>query len=200
MQMIILKTAAIILLFYSLLSRSSVRTPSRIFLLSMIITVFTIYLTKDGIGGLIFSVSGLFTVSIGVLACHLVKQISPDEYLAAAAIGSVVGPIGSFFIIIIIFAMSTIQKMARCESTATMERLLRKHISAEEVISTGKKRADILVKELHWILSAERETSDGTPGIGIKNNETVETRQKIFSWGTKLAMATLAILISGIFI
>ena len=165
----------------------------------MIIGILVIYWTKDGTAGVIFSISGILTATAGVIACHIVKRITTVEYLTTAAIGAITGPGGTIFIILIVFIMSVLQKISGNETTETKDRFFRHFAENEEIIPCTDRPFRISTAEMNWFLKMENgisnpeESDDENDMIGV-------SRQKILPWGTKLALATLAILISGVFI
>ncbi len=199
MQTAILKTAAVIILLYSAFFRPSRRSPSMTVLLSMLIGILYIYWTKDGIDGIIFSASGILIATAGALACHIVNRITAVEYLATTAIGAITGPVGTIFIILIIFIMNTIQKISGNETTETKERFFRHFAENEEIIPCVDGHLRMSTAEINWLMKTEEITSD--PDRSDVGNDRIEASlQKIFPWGTKLALATLTILISGVFL
>ncbi len=199
MQTVILKTVAVVLILYSAFARQSRKPVETAALLSVISGVLLLYWTKSGPGGIVFSASGILAAAAGTGACHIIRRVTPEEYFTAVALGAITGPAGIIMIIMIVFMMNLIQKISGNPCVAAKERIIRHFLESDGAVPCIDGYLGVSISEADRLLRPGSIYPEEEGAEEAENSESTSA-QKIFPWGIKLALATLAILTSGIYI
>jgi hypothetical protein len=158
----------------------------------------------SGISGAVYSLSGAATAGLISAVLSTGRPAAGQRTVSAAAAGSIFGPSGALFIFIVYYVLDIAQKMLRADRSCMSDLLPGRMLRAELIFGGAENNAGPLGKWLRRPGQSERPGSAAADEAGGGNEESTGGGDRlelaVMPWRIKLALASLSVLLSGIFI
>ncbi|MBN1164888.1 MAG: hypothetical protein JXB45_09940 [Candidatus Krumholzibacteriota bacterium] len=199
-----LKILAILFVLISASGRFNRKKLLNLATLTIIPLSILIYWSGEGTAGLLFSLSGLTVASCCSLPFFWRDKITLTELLTSGAMGGIIGPFGSALVFLIMLTLYLTQQLLNAHTTLISDRFSHFDLGFGATFTTTDHKSSLTRIEAKRIMLAETrnfdvETSSLRFHDGIPATDP-DSGHRTLPWGGKLALATLAILITGLFI
>ena len=200
-----LKILAVLLVLASASERFRLKKGAAVITFLLIPAPIIIYWYSEGINGMLFSIYGLSVAFLCGFPFLLSKKVTFAELSISLTVGGIVGPLGSLLIFLIVFTIYIVQYILGSDTTTVNDHLLNHTFNFDTVFSAEDKKSPLARIEAKKILLAECRNYSGMGSAAINLNNGIPSihyfiKHQTLTWGAKLALATLSILITGFFI
>lgn len=193
-QTLLLKTLAVLFVLFALTSGQKKKT--RIMILAIAFLTIAVHLLRDGLAGLYFSFSGAAVATLMASPLQIRSDNLRAKIIYSAAAGSITGPIGSIFLFILMYIFLGMRILDR--SGASGPTSYGRYIVPLQnmIVPESGLKSRIARIEIDRINRENGFITDPDNVIGSSGAAEVISR----SWQITMAISTLAVMISGIFI
>lgn len=198
-----IRIVGIVIVLVLTFGKSKNRPMILVILFSAIAGSVALHRTGNGADGIIYPVSGMAVAALFNLYIFLRKKISFGEFAATLAIGAIAGGTGSIFLFLIAFSMDLVQKALGAERTMLRDRFAPSSLaphSSQFCTGRGSSLARIEAQRLIKSESIEEHAPIGVDPVPGGTGCGIALRGITLPWGVRIGLATLVILMSGLFV
>ncbi len=199
------KIAALIYLLAMATGGYRGKGPRRILIPLIIPVSIALNWLSGGIGGLLFSLSGIAVASLCLFPLSLWNRLPRSGFVDASAVGTIFGPTGSIAVFAIALILQVVEWLVGGRSTSIRDRFAGYAFSFASSFTTDAQSSPFTAIEAKKVMIDEYRIIDEMGGDSFRReHEFLDAPPQLNSltlpWRARLALATLSILISGLFI
>jgi hypothetical protein len=200
LQTLFLKLLAIFFIFAILTNNSKKTIPLTIVYIAVI--SIAIHTLRDGLTGLYFSTSGI-TISFFLtipIHFHFNNNTTKSKFAYSTAVGAITGPLGSILVFMIFFLIFFL--FLAVSKFFKPQQLVLSNIQPMIIPIQGPTPGEENLKSQLARIEASRMDNENDYIDDIKSSERERNslRLRFDPWKTILAMSTLAVIITGVFV
>lgn len=199
MQIDYLNVIAIVVILIAVFREMHGRSAYNFTLLTIISASAAVHAANSGISGIVFVAAGMAVAAICNYSGLRYSATNRRRFLISVMIGAVVGPAGAFFIFMIVLIMNLLQGFLRASTTSVRDRYATCLADGSMVPGWEEARSPVARIEAKRFGSEEIDKPGrcgSTPGSESGSLCTYHA----FPWSAKIAIATLTVLLSGVFV
>jgi hypothetical protein len=194
LQTLFLKLLAVLFILVILTSNSKRNLLAAIIFVA--IMSIAIHTFRDGINGLYFSTSGIAISFFLTIPIHFNRKATKSRFIYSTVAGAITGPLGSIVVFIILFFFLAISRLFKSQQLV---------FSSSQQMMVPIQPASLGEENLKSQLVRIEATKMNDDSNYGNNTQPLEPEQKspqlrTGPWKTILAMSTLAVIITGMFI
>ncbi|MCD6379794.1 hypothetical protein J7M07_05040 [bacterium] len=194
LQTMFLKLLAVLFILVILTSNSKRNLLTSIIVVA--IMSISVHTFRDGINGLYFSVSGIVISFFLTIPIHFNRKTTKSRFVYSTVAGAITGPLGSILVFTILFFFLALSRLFKSQQLVFSN--IQQMMVPIQPTSLGEEN----LKSQLARIEANRMNEENNYGNSSQSLETERKSPQLRTgpWKTILAMSTLAVIITGMFI
>ncbi len=194
LQTLFLKLLAILFIFVIMTNNS--KKTVLVTIAYIAIMSIAIHTLRDGLSGLYFSTSGIIISFLLTIPMHFNNKTTKSRFVYSTAAGAITGPLGSILVFMILFLFLAVSKFFKAEQLVLSN--IQPMIIPIQAPALGEEN---LKSQLARIEASKMDNENNyIVDLESSERERKSLRHILDPWKTILAMSTLAVIITGVFV